>query len=389
MTAGKYEEACEAFDTSLRLDPSIGTVYNLGLCHEKMGKLASAYTELRQVAEKDSNKARAADAAKRAKELEPRLTKFKLVVKEPTAGLVIERDGVDITTFVDQVVPVDPKRYTFTATAPGLETYTTSVELTEEGKTVDVTIPALKTKADTQEPVAPGVPADRYPRVLALRPFLMPDGMYEVGAATVGSTSDSMFEQAPIDTFVAARIGIQMFEMGLRASFHTRYAEVETTRPTIWRSVTATLAYAIQPMFVGQLEYTRYHPIGDLQKGSELSLVARRKYLVVPRIAIAGSAGFTNTEFGDRSELALASTFGPQFTATPMLSFELLADLGINVSGDLYSHTIDLGVSALGLYTITHDLDVFMRVFAGLLPAVEGGSSNDFRSLTIGVSWRP
>ena len=387
MKSGDYEGACEAFETSLRLDPTIGTVYNLGVCHEKLGKLASAYTEFKQVAERDSNKARAADAATHAAALEPRLTRFKLIITEATVGLVVERDGVDITAFADQVIPVDPRRYTFTATAPGLAPFTTVVDLTREGATIEVRIPALSTKT-APPPDAPPAAAG-YPRSLAQRPFTMPDGMYELGAASRLSTSDTMFQQAPIDAFVAARIGIQQFEMGLAASFHNRYAEVTTTRPTWWRSVTGTLAYAITPMFAGRLEYRRYHPIGDLGQGSDLAIAMLRKYLVAPRIALAGSAGFVFQQRGDVNELVLGSTFGPQITATNALSFEVFADLGVAVGGELYSHTLELGVSAQGLYAITRDLDVFARGFVGLLPAVENSSSNDFRSVTIGVNWRP
>ena len=386
MKSGDYEGACEAFETSLRLDPTIGTVYNLAGCHEKLGKLASAYTELKQVAERDSNKARAADAAARVVALEPRLTRFKLIITESTVGLVVERDGVDITAFAGQVVPVDPRRYTFTATAPGLEPYTTVVDLTREGATIDVTIPALSTKREAPPPSGP--PAG-YPRSLAQRPFTMPDGLYELGAATLLSTSDTMFQQAPIDAFVAGRVGIQQFEMGLATSVHARYAEVTMTRPRLWRSVTGTLAYAITPMFAGRLVYTRYHPIGDLGQGSDLAIAMLRKYLVAPRVAIAGSAGFVFLQRGDVNELVLESTFGPQITATDALSFEVVADLGVAVGGERYSHTLELGVAAQALYTITRDLDVFARGFVGLLPAVENSSSNDFRSVTIGVNWRP
>lgn len=388
MQSGDYEGACDAFETSLRLDPTIGTVYNLGLCHDKLGKLASAYTEFKQVAERDSNKARATDAAKRAAALEPRLTRFRLKISEPTAGLVVERDGVDITAFADQVVPVDPRRYTFTATAPGLEPYTAVVDLTREGETVDVKIPALSTKSDGPGPEGPGPNAPGgYPRSLALRPFTMPDGMYELAAGTRASTSDTMFEQAPIDALVAARIGIQMFELGLRASFHARYPEVMATRPKPWRSVTGTLAYAIQPLFVGRLEYTRYHPVGELGKGADLALALMRKYIVAPRVGLAGSAGFTFFERGDASELVLEASFGPQVTATDALSFEMAAELGVAAGGELYSHTVGLGVAFGGLYAISRDLDVFARAVVGLLPAVDGSSSNDFRSLTIGVNW--
>ena len=389
MKEGNFKEACEAFEASLRFEHTIGTLYNLGLCHERLGKLASAWSELKQVAATDTNKGRAADAAKRVAALEKRLTKMRLVISEPAPGLVVERDGLDVTALVGQEVPVDPRTYSFTATAPGRKTHTTQVALAREGETIEISIPALSTSDEpTPEPVTPAGPTG-YPMQLARRPWLMPDGKYEVGAVTIASTSDSMFEQEPIDAGVFGRIGIQMFEIGLRATFHARYPQRESTRPNPWQTVTASFGYAIKPMFVGRLEYTRYHPVGDLGKGSDLRIALLRKQLVMPKLALAGSAGFVYAERGDENELTGEGTFGVQATATARLSFEALAELGLNAGGDLYSHNVSLGFGTLGMYAVNAEIDVFLRLFVGLLPAVDGSSSNDFRSVVIGLNWRP
>ena len=41
--------AAEAFEASLKEEAAPGTLYNLGRCHEELGKIASAYTEYNDV----------------------------------------------------------------------------------------------------------------------------------------------------------------------------------------------------------------------------------------------------------------------------------------------------------------------------------------------------
>jgi hypothetical protein len=141
--AGQTAEACEQFARSQQLDPQLGTLYNLARCHQRLGKLASAWQEFTELAAKDTNKKRKADATKQAKALAPRLTRMRLVVTAPAAGLVIERDGVDVTALVDLETPVDPATYAFRATAPGRLAWQAEVEFTAEGQTITIDVPEL------------------------------------------------------------------------------------------------------------------------------------------------------------------------------------------------------------------------------------------------------
>src|SRR5262249_32964060 len=43
VDAGRYAQACEKFSASQKLDPAVGTLLNLGLCYEKIGRTAAAW----------------------------------------------------------------------------------------------------------------------------------------------------------------------------------------------------------------------------------------------------------------------------------------------------------------------------------------------------------
>ena len=164
QTAGKIEEACGEFARSQQLDPQLGTQYNLALCYEKLGKLASAYVELDELAARDTNAKRKADAKKRKAKLEPRLTRLLLVVNNPAPQLTVKRGDEDITMLVGVTTPVDPGVYVFRAEAPGHTAWEQQVDLTAEGATITVEIPALpEASSDDATPDEPPVDDEARP----------------------------------------------------------------------------------------------------------------------------------------------------------------------------------------------------------------------------------
>ena len=392
MKDGDLPAACAAFETSFKLESATGTLYNLGLCHEKQGRIASAWAELKQVSETDTNKGRAADAAKRVTELEPRLTRMKLIVSDPVPGLAIEREGIDVTVFVDQPVPVDPRTYNFKVTAPGQQPILFERALAKEGAIVEVVIPKFGTIV-TPDPILPVTPTG-YPRQLALRPLAMPNGAAEVTASNTASTSEA-FRKAPIEGEVRGRFGIQQFELGLLVRMHERFKEQDKPNPLL--AIGGTLAYSIKPMFAGRLEYTRVHPFGGLGEalgGSDLRVELARKQLIRPNLALDGTAGFvfqqrSNNGGFEASELIGDTRVGLQLTATNRIALQGDALLQLNLGGELFPHTVTLAVAPTLLFAATKQIDVFARIFVGLLPAREGSSSSDLRVYTVGLNWRP
>jgi serine/threonine-protein kinase len=149
LAAGKAKEACPKFEESQRLDPGSGTLLNLARCYEDTGRLAlawSKYIDAAIAAKATGNLERESVARERAALLAPRLSK--LVVNVPAAsrvqGLEIVRDGAVIGTAQwGLAIPLDVGEHTVEAKAPGYETWKSSVPVTGEGTTSQISVPAL------------------------------------------------------------------------------------------------------------------------------------------------------------------------------------------------------------------------------------------------------
>lgn len=158
--ANKFAEACPKFEESYRLDPSPGTQVNLATCHEKEGKLATAWSEFKDVlarATLDNRPEREKTARERIAAIEPKLGKLVIDIAPANvvSGLTVTRAGISITSAaLGTPLPVDAGTYAVQVTAPGYKAWDTKVEVTN-GKETRVAIPALvKIPVDTPPPVA-------------------------------------------------------------------------------------------------------------------------------------------------------------------------------------------------------------------------------------------
>src|SRR5262252_3671394 len=154
--AGNYAEACPKFEDSLRLDPGIGTSFNLADCLEHIGRTATAWARFLDVAaatKAAGQPERERVARARAQALEPRLARVVVHVPSPAPGLVVTRDGIAIgAASWGTSVPVDPGDHLVEATAPGRKKWSESTSVPDTPTTVSVVVPAL-------EPLPPEQPA--------------------------------------------------------------------------------------------------------------------------------------------------------------------------------------------------------------------------------------
>ncbi|HUQ02542.1 MAG TPA: hypothetical protein VM261_08615 [Kofleriaceae bacterium] len=172
MLKKQYAQACQAFATSDRLEPDVDTRINLADCHERRGKLATAWgLFLAIAAETRSDPSFSAlheVATERAAALEPRLPYLTISVPDGSRveGLAITRneDAVDAGLW-NRAVPVDAGTYTVRARAPGREPWSTTVVIDAEGDRRSVDVPRFELAlvvagtnppADTTEPSLPG-----------------------------------------------------------------------------------------------------------------------------------------------------------------------------------------------------------------------------------------
>jgi hypothetical protein len=162
MQAQRFAEACPKLAESQRLDPGTGTLLNLGVCHEREGKLASAWAEYNDVltlAQRDGREDRVAYARERIAAIEPRLSRLKIELSAasdiPTLEVQLDGNVVGRPT-LGVALPVDPGTHRVAASASGKRPWETSVTVPTGPAEIVVALPVL-TDAPT-EPVAPAAP---------------------------------------------------------------------------------------------------------------------------------------------------------------------------------------------------------------------------------------
>lgn len=222
MAAGKLDEACPKFAESQRLDPATGTLLNLAACHERQGKLASAwleYTDAVVASRLDRRQDRVDFATERAAALEPKLSRLTLTLAPDAdqTSLTLELDGASVgLAAIGAPTPVDPGKHTVRASAPGKLTWQQEITIGKEADLQTLTIPKLADAPASPTPAPPAkaavtpvvAPAAAPPRDQASdRPI--PASVYISGGVTVafvvGATVTGIVYLNKRDTYQDAR----------------------------------------------------------------------------------------------------------------------------------------------------------------------------------------
>ena len=156
VSAGKYPEARPKFEESQRLDPALGTQFNLADCYEHTGKKGSArrlFGEVADAAKAAGKSEREKTSRERAAALEASAPRLTINVPPSAAALRLDRRRRAPLPAARWKLAqfLDAGMHTVATSAPGKKTFETKVAL-QDGKAMDVKIPEPE-----DEPVAPSL----------------------------------------------------------------------------------------------------------------------------------------------------------------------------------------------------------------------------------------
>jgi hypothetical protein len=178
MAVGDYAGACPKLAESYRLDPGSGTLTALAVCHEDIGKTASAWTEFIQVvseARQAGRTDREKFAQRHIRAIEPKLVRLAVVVDPVVAslsGLEVRRDGTILGQAAwGTAAPVDPGEHTVEARATGKIPWSLTVAVGPSHDIQTVTVRALEDLPD----IAPEARRERVRDPVERPPVQAPD----------------------------------------------------------------------------------------------------------------------------------------------------------------------------------------------------------------------
>lgn len=156
MLEGRFDEACPKLEESQRVEPHTGTLLNVAACHEKQGRVATAWAEFQRAltaarAEGQADRERLAD--ERIQALAPRVPWLAIAITDPPPDLEVTLDGARIDSIAwGKDMPVDPGKHVVRAIAAGRAPMEAAIELREgERRTVAAVLAAAPSekKPDT------------------------------------------------------------------------------------------------------------------------------------------------------------------------------------------------------------------------------------------------
>lgn len=159
MMEGEDAAACPKLAESQRLDPGTGTLLMLALCHERIGRTASAWGEYREAlarADREHRNDRSELARKHVASLEARLARVRVRVADEDAslpGFEVRRDGEPMGSATWLVpIPIDPGVHQFEAFVLGERLWSTSVTVGNEPGDQEVFVPKVRAPSSPPSP---------------------------------------------------------------------------------------------------------------------------------------------------------------------------------------------------------------------------------------------
>jgi hypothetical protein len=169
-----YARACPKLAESYRRDPATGTLLALAMCHERQGKIASAWGEYSDVASRSKAESRTdREKAARAKalELEPTVSHLTIALADGAgdiAGLEVKYNGAVLKpALLGMAMPVDGGSYEIEATAPGRKKWQAKVAMSASGDNRTLRIPLLDDAAEKAAAPPPPEPKPQPAKVAA------------------------------------------------------------------------------------------------------------------------------------------------------------------------------------------------------------------------------
>lgn len=186
---GDYDGACEDFSESLKLGPKLGTLLNLALCHETVGKLVTAWHEFAHAAAwaaQNNQRDRHEFATQHVRALEPRLPRIVLQLPADSKVTAIDLDGEPVPEHRWYLpLYVDPGEHQLALMAPGKQRTTIAFRVTSSPTDQVVYIPRL------QDEVRPPPPAEEAPRPVDPTQYLL--GLAGLGIGFAGVATGTTF----------------------------------------------------------------------------------------------------------------------------------------------------------------------------------------------------
>ena len=162
LEANDFAHACPLLQESYGIDPALGTLLALAVCHEGVGRTATAWREFRTAADgaaREGRTDRERFAQAHITKLEAHLSKLTVAVSSDSPpGLVVEVDGTALP--VDQwgtEQVIDPGHHVIAAHAPRRQPWSGAADIGPEHDAQTVTVGALV--PDASDAVASPPPA--------------------------------------------------------------------------------------------------------------------------------------------------------------------------------------------------------------------------------------